>query len=334
MYLVTIAIPVYNVEKFVERAVLSALSQTFESIEFLIIDDKGTDKSIDVIRNVISNHSRGKNVRIIDHIVNKGTGATKNTAIREATGKYLFFMDSDDYIEPYCIEILYKYMLEADYDFVAASYRKIDENNNFIPGIVYQRHAFECSRELLEYYYVYRNEFVFATWNKLYNLSFLRDNNIDCIPHHLCEDQIFSFQLLFSANKALLVPDVLYSYFLNQGSIINRISQNDVDLRSAQEYLEINTFKSNYLLADVSRFFLISNIITESIYFSVIIYMSKKLNASQKKCLISKLKSNSIALKHRANSMFLPEKLLFAVTINSPYCVRRMIYLLIYLLKF
>lgn len=95
-YKVTLAMPVYNVEKYVERALLSALNQTFDSIEFLIVDDKGTDRSMEIVSEIVSTHPRGKDVRIIDHVVNQGTGATKNSAIREAKGEYLFFMDSDD----------------------------------------------------------------------------------------------------------------------------------------------------------------------------------------------------------------------------------------------
>ena len=76
-YKVTLAMPVYNVEKYVERALLSALNQTFDSIEFLIVDDKGTDRSMEIVSEIVSTHPRGKDVRIIDHVVNQGTGATK-----------------------------------------------------------------------------------------------------------------------------------------------------------------------------------------------------------------------------------------------------------------
>ena len=68
-YKVTLAMPVYNVEKYVERALLSALNQTFDSIEFLIVDDKGTDRSIEIVSEIVSTHPRGKDVRIIEHVV-------------------------------------------------------------------------------------------------------------------------------------------------------------------------------------------------------------------------------------------------------------------------
>ena len=100
MYKVTLSMPIYNVALYVERALLSALNQTFESIEFLIVDDKGSDNSMDIVRRIISEHPRGKDVRIIEHEKNIGLGATRNTAIDNANGEYLFFMDSDDEITP------------------------------------------------------------------------------------------------------------------------------------------------------------------------------------------------------------------------------------------
>ena len=94
MYKVTLSMPIYNVAPYVERALLSALNQTFESIEFLLVDDRGTDNSMDIVRRIIKDHPRGKDVRIIEHPHNIGLGATRNTAIDNAQGEYLFFMDS------------------------------------------------------------------------------------------------------------------------------------------------------------------------------------------------------------------------------------------------
>ena len=121
MYKVTLSMPIYNVAPYVERALLSALNQTFESIEFLLVDDRGTDNSMDIVRRIIKDHPRGKDVRIIEHPHNIGLGATRNTAIDNAQGEYLFFMDSDDEITPDCIQVLYDKMMEEKVDFVVGS---------------------------------------------------------------------------------------------------------------------------------------------------------------------------------------------------------------------
>lgn len=149
--------PVYNVEKYVERALLSALNQTFESIEYLIIDDKGQDGSMNIVRRIVAEHPRGTDVRIVDHIINQGTGATKNTAIKEAQGEFLFFMDSDDEITPNCIHILYDKMMEVHVDFVAASFVRTDINGNILSSYIYSDSIFrDTNKKIADY--VYNNE--------------------------------------------------------------------------------------------------------------------------------------------------------------------------------
>ena len=139
---VTLSMPVYNVARFVEKSLLSALNQTYKNIEFLIIDDKSTDESMNIVRQVINSHPRKSEVRVIDHIVNKGLGDTRNTSIKEATGDYIYFMDSDDVITPDCIERLVAYMNETPVDFIASSrIRKsfdgeIIANDVYVPAIV------------------------------------------------------------------------------------------------------------------------------------------------------------------------------------------------------
>ena len=88
-YEVTLSIPVYNVEKYIHTALFSALNQNFESIEFLIVDDKGTDRSMELVNEIVSTHLRKNDIRIIDNLVNKGLSECRNIAVREAKGKYL-----------------------------------------------------------------------------------------------------------------------------------------------------------------------------------------------------------------------------------------------------
>jgi len=124
-YKVTIGIPIYNTENYVERSLLSALNQTFPSIEYIVVDDKGTDNSMQVVHRIIAEHPRGYAVRIIDHVTNRTLGAVRNTCIDNCTTPYLFFMDSDDALTPDCIETLYNAMMDSPVDFVAASHKYI-----------------------------------------------------------------------------------------------------------------------------------------------------------------------------------------------------------------
>ena len=96
MFDITIAIPVYNVEKYIKKSLLSALNQDFEgSFEILIIDDRGTDNSMQIVHDVVAEHHKGNLVRIVNHEQNKGLGPARNTAIENANSKYIFFFPAN-----------------------------------------------------------------------------------------------------------------------------------------------------------------------------------------------------------------------------------------------
>ena len=121
MYKVSISFPVYNVCDRVEKSLLSALNQTYSNLEFLIIDDKGTDDSMSIIYEVVSKHERKNQIRFISHKQNLGLGSVRNTSIDYATGEFLYFMDSDDEISFDCISLLMRYMESYRVDFIASS---------------------------------------------------------------------------------------------------------------------------------------------------------------------------------------------------------------------
>jgi glycosyltransferase involved in cell wall biosynthesis len=205
--LVTLAIPVYNVEKYVERALLSALDQTYENIECLIVDDKGPINSPGIIDNIVSTHPRGRAVRIIRHPENIGVGAARNTAIAHAKGKYIYFMDSDDELTPDCIQKLHDEMKRAPADVVCGGtchFRDGVKVASFEPGSRTIRDRKEMIR------HCFNGKFFPVTmWNKLYNLSFLRTNDIKCI-HQIHEDFYFTAMVLLHAQSYCTISSVTY----------------------------------------------------------------------------------------------------------------------------
>ena len=208
MYKVSLAIPIYNVSLFVERALLSVLNQAYDNIEYLIVDDKGQDDSMDIVHRIIKDHPRGKDVRIIEHPYNIGLGATRNTAIDNAQGEYLFFMDSDDEIIPTCIEILVHKMQEHPVDFIAASHMKKDLSGKTYPTYTYSPILIQGDDlPVAQYRYAQNNDIYVMSWNKLYNLNFLKSHNIQCIPHQLVEDCWFTYQVIISAKSCQLISD-------------------------------------------------------------------------------------------------------------------------------
>ena len=131
-YKVTVGMPVYGVEKYIRKCMLSVLNQTFkDDIEILAIDDLGPDKSIDIIKELQESHPRGKNIRIITQPQNMGCWAARNRILEEAQGEYIFLLDSDDYISEDCIEKLYQQAIEHNAEAVYGSVKPVNPEGQF-----------------------------------------------------------------------------------------------------------------------------------------------------------------------------------------------------------
>jgi glycosyltransferase involved in cell wall biosynthesis len=251
MYKVTLSMPIYNVEKSVERALNSALNQTFESIEYILVDDKGSDKSRDIVDTIIKNHPRRKDVRIIEHTVNIGLGGVRNTAITNAQGAFIYFMDSDDEITPDCISILYEKMMETPVDFVEAShkYKPLDKESHFFySDLIYPNKLVTCSEHAVaKAFYLEKIRIYTTVWNKLYNMDFLKRNSIKCIPHHLNEDAFFTYQIILQAQSCRLVSDVTYIYYETSNSIVKiSVGSKSISLKIAKAFEEIVALQTSY----------------------------------------------------------------------------------------
>ncbi|MDR0733766.1 MAG: glycosyltransferase [Dysgonamonadaceae bacterium] len=248
MDLITLSMPVYNVEKYVERALFSALNQTYENMEFIIADDRGTDKSMEIVRRIVSGHPREKQVRIIEHERNIGTGAGRNTAIENAQGKYLYFMDSDDAISPDCIDKLYAEMQKKNVDFVEGSQQTLLQSGEIIEDSIYTCPNMKGHLEVAQQFFEKRNNALHvATWNRLYRLSFLHDNRILCNPTHVNEDNIFSFQVFLNACSCSFIPDITYFYYDTPDSIMTKMQNKNISSRFGLQFAEISSFYRKYL---------------------------------------------------------------------------------------
>lgn len=303
-YLVTIAMPVYQVGRDIERAIASALNQTFESIEFLIIDDKGTDDSMDILRRFIANHPRGKHVRIIDHGVNQGTGATKNSAIREAQGRYLYFMDSDDVITPDCIELLYRAITTNPVDFVAASFRKVSPDGKIEIAVTQLPDVTRREEYALAKYRKGKEcSFYIMTWNKLFDIDFLRDNHIACIPHHLNEDVWFSFQLYYRTASFTFLSNVTYDWYVRANSTTNTMLNQGLKAAKVTTFLEALAFKKEAIRTDkvaANCPYLVDDVVAFCLRLSEGVLRSS-MPAAQKKELILQVTDVREIANHRPN---------------------------------
>ena len=230
-YRVTIGIPVYNVEKYIRLALESALAQTFEDIEFLILDDCGVDGSIDIIREYQQQHQRGCDIRIVSQPANGGIGRARNRIIDEAQGKYLYFMDADDTITPDTIELLYENALKHNAQIVYGSYELVKEFEEQVEHIPYQYPflVFQKEDEFADYVFRKYNGIQSTTWNFLIDIELLKKNTLYYQSVNYWEDLSFTLDLPTYITRAVLLPDITYSYHCRYGSLSNFDKRDSID---------------------------------------------------------------------------------------------------------
>lgn len=219
-YAVTIGIPAYKSVDYILNTMNSALAQTFPDIEFLIVDDCGYDGTMDVVKKFQMSHPRGKDIRIVENDTNHGVSYSRNRIIDEAKGRYLYFMDSDDTIEPNTIQLLYNDIISYSAQIAYGSYEVIDGINDN-PKQVYRKPPLFLFGENELAMYAFKNNHIFhvSVCNHLIDLSFLRQTGIRFWDVSYWEDMAYTTELVTKVTKAILLEDITYHYVRRQGSL-------------------------------------------------------------------------------------------------------------------
>ena len=217
---VSIIIPIYKVSSTIERCVHSLFSQSFEDIEYIFVDDCSPDDSIAILKKILIKYpARTNAVSIVVNEQNMGISFSRNIGLRQALGKYIIQVDSDDWIEPYMVEDLYVKAIENDADVVYCDFY-IDYETKPEKQIYRVQKNITTSAE-------YVNEILAgnlhgSTWNKLVKRELINKNNIQ-FPESvtLCEDLYFNIMVLLQAKQMSYLPKAYYHYFQNLSSISN-----------------------------------------------------------------------------------------------------------------
>ena len=252
-YVVTIGIPVYNVEKYIRRSLDSALAQTFESIEYLILDDCGNDGSMDIVRDYQRTHPRGRDIHIIYQPQNQGIGCARNRIIEDAAGKYIYFMDADDCIAPDTIEKLYTNAQKYSAQMVYGSYEKTEnfENHTKCMQKRYPFKTFLRENEYPDYAFGHYDSIQANVWNILIEKECIIKNDLLFLPINYWEDFIFTMILPAYVNRVVLLPDITYYYNCHTSSLSNFQFRRHIEKREVQD--TINALNRNKELVSIFR---------------------------------------------------------------------------------
>ncbi len=215
---ISVLVPVYNVEKTLDRCVQSILNQTFQDYEILLINDGSPDKSGELCDRYAEQYP---NIRVI-HKENEGLGPTRNRGIREAKGEFIYHCDSDDWLKEDLLEKAYNAIIADDSDVLVFGYEIFTEKEGKI--LPYDKVTLPAGslkgRENVRAYFTeqYYNSFsVLSACNRLYRRSFLLDNNVFFPPLRRCQDMAYSLDLFGKVEKLTVLSECYYCYMIEPG---------------------------------------------------------------------------------------------------------------------
>lgn len=206
MIKVSIIVPVYNMESKLEKCLNSLVMQTLKDIEVIIINDGSTDNSIGIINKYLKDY---KNIVFINKN-NEGIGAARNDGLNIARGKYIGFVDSDDYVELNMFERMYKLAEKLNLDLVICNYKSFNNINN---EVIYSDVISSTRITTLEENPKMLNKIHFMPWNKLYKYDLF--DNVRFPKNTKYEDLNTIIKVYSKAKKVFGLDEYLYNYFLN-----------------------------------------------------------------------------------------------------------------------
>lgn len=255
--MISVIVPIYNVEEYLPTCINSILNQTYKDIEILLIDDGSTDDS----GRICDEYAKQDNRCIVIHQQHKGVSETRNTGLNHATGEYISFIDGDDYIHPQMLEILYEALQKGNYDFSMTLYKEVHTKEQF--RFISHYTSQEIYQEQLIYglynYSLKNNSYpeinFYVIWNKLYKKELV--TNIFFIQT-ASEDIVFNNTIYLKVQKAIIINETLY-YWVQRHNSITRRNVNETYINRILSYYQCLTnipeYSSVYRTAALERLY-------------------------------------------------------------------------------
>lgn len=246
-YQITVGMPVWGVENYIRRSLLSVLDQDFEDMEILVIDDCGPDKSIEIATELANTHPKGDKIKIIHQPHNMGCWAARNRVLDEAQGKYIFLIDSDDYLLENAIPKLYKKAEETQVEATYGSVLPVDEygcpiKNSGVDGIYLSNMVLIGEDQLASFandniYKLRLNNFI---WNIMLRSDFIKKHQLRFRKTKFWDDVLFNADMQPLITSAAFISDFTYHYVIRDNSLSN------FQVRSIIQVSEIRQNFSNH----------------------------------------------------------------------------------------
>lgn len=279
----SIIVPVYNAENYLNRCVDSILNQEYADFELILADDGSTDSSGDICD---SYAVRDPRVRVI-HKANSGVSDTRNQAMAQARGTYIQFLDSDDWITPDASKLLVRTAENYHCDLVVADFYRVSGNRVSHKGdieddvvLTREGYAAHMMENPADFYYG-------VIWNKLYRRDIIEKNHLKMNTElNWCEDFLFNLEYILHAETFFALQTPIYYYVKTKGSLV---SQNATLLNTVRTKLTVFEYYNQFYKQDAHRGnhaqkevhpFNIGSVITKSYRESIFLYIL------QNKCIV------------------------------------------------
>lgn len=217
--LVSVIVPVYNVERYLHKCIQSIVNQSYKNLEIILVDDGSTDMS----RGICQSFAQKDKRIFIECKKNGGLSSARNYGLEKAKGEYVCFIDGDDYVHPDMIKILYKEICNSGEDFVYCQYQKVNENEEYYFEELAQQYTTVVQSKKEAFHVLLSEELeIKLAWNKLYKKSLF--NDVKYKEGYLHEDEYIIHHLLNKVEKIKKINLKLYYYIQREGSIMSSLS--------------------------------------------------------------------------------------------------------------
>lgn len=223
---VSIIMPIFNVESYLEKSIQSVINQTYKDIEIFLVNDGSSDKS----GNICDYYGKLDNRITVIHQKNAGSGFARNAGLEKSSGKYIYFMDPDDYIEPNLVEDNIKIAKENDanlvvfghfYEKLIGDKRVLIKDN--IPNLNNILNKEDFKKSFIDFY----NFGVYTVWNRLYKREFLESNQCRFTNQSVGQDALFNIMVFNSGIDRVIFNNKAYYHYIDRiGSAVNRYHKN------------------------------------------------------------------------------------------------------------
>jgi len=249
---ISVIVPVYNVEKYLKKCLDSILNQSFKSLEIIAINDCSTDNSAKIL-----DEYKTKGIKIINLEKNRGLSAVRNLGITIATGKYIGFVDSDDWIDKDFYEKLYAAAIKYDADIAIAGIKhchKFHMKTNYLK--LKKEFVTNDIQKKFEICNLPKKSYV---WNKIYRLNILKEHNLYFEEGVAYEDIPYTPVALYYCEKLVSVPKTYYYYRLRKNSIVATKSEKYKSdginaLKKADIFCKAHNINANYTPPLIKKF--------------------------------------------------------------------------------